>query len=143
MAVQLNHTIVHALDALASAQFLAEILGLQAPKRFGPFFGVDLHNGVTLDFISAQPREIIVEHYAFLVSEAEFDEILARIRARGCRTGPIRLTHGPARSIETTVAAASTGTTRTGTTSRSSQGPMGVGAEPVVGGDALHDFRYR
>ena len=82
MTIQLNHTIVHALDPTASAKFLAEILGLAEPKRFGPFVGVELHNGVTLDFIRAQPQEIIVEHYAFLVGEAEFDEIFARIRAR-------------------------------------------------------------
>src|SRR3954453_22547442 len=81
MAIQLNHTIVHALDPIASAKFLAELLGLDEPKPFGPFVGVEVHNGVTLDFIRAQPQEIIIEHYAFLVSEAEFDEIFARIRA--------------------------------------------------------------
>ena len=83
MTIQLNHTIVHALDPTASAKFLAEILGLAEPKRFGPFVGVELHNGVTLDFIRAEQHEIIIEHYAFLVSEAEFDEIFARIRERG------------------------------------------------------------
>jgi extradiol dioxygenase family protein len=45
--------------------------------------GVELDNGVTLDFIQAEPHEIIIEHYAFLVSEAEFDAIFARIRERG------------------------------------------------------------
>lgn len=83
MPIQLNHTIVHARDPAASAQFLADILGLRAPKPFGPFIGVDVDNGVTLDFIRAAPEEIIVEHYAFLVSEAEFDQIFARIRERG------------------------------------------------------------
>jgi hypothetical protein len=53
--------------------------GFAGPKPFGTFVGVELHNGVTLDFIHAQPDEIIVEHYAFLVSEAEFDKIFARI----------------------------------------------------------------
>src|SRR5690349_598043 len=71
MAIQLNHTIVHARDPQASAQFLAEILGLGAPKPFGPFIDVEVDNGVTLAFIRAEPDEIIVEHYAFLVSEAE------------------------------------------------------------------------
>ena len=83
MSIQLNHTIVHALDPVASAKFLAEMLGLAARKAFGPFIGVEVHNGVTLDFIRAQPEEIIIEHYAFLVSEAEFDVIFARIRERG------------------------------------------------------------
>jgi catechol 2,3-dioxygenase-like lactoylglutathione lyase family enzyme len=83
MAILLNHTIVHARDPVASARFLAEILGLKEPKPFGPFMGVDVDNGVTLDFIAAEPDEIIIEHYAFLVSEPEFDAIFARIRARG------------------------------------------------------------
>ena len=83
MAIQLNHTIVHARDPTVSAKFLAEILGLGEPKPFGPFVGVEVHNGVTLDFIRTEPQKIIIEHYAFLVSEAEFDEIFARISARG------------------------------------------------------------
>jgi catechol 2,3-dioxygenase-like lactoylglutathione lyase family enzyme len=83
MAVELNHTIVHARDADASARFLSEVLGLAAPRRFGPFIVVDVANGVSLDFMSADADEIIVEHYAFLVSETEFDEIFARLQARG------------------------------------------------------------
>jgi catechol 2,3-dioxygenase-like lactoylglutathione lyase family enzyme len=82
MSIQLNHTIVPARDALASAKFLAEILGRGAPVRFGPFYGVELDNDVTLDFQSTDEK-FLIEHYAFLVSEAEFDEIFARIRARG------------------------------------------------------------
>jgi catechol 2,3-dioxygenase-like lactoylglutathione lyase family enzyme len=82
MSIQLNHTIVPARDALASAKFLAEILGRGAPVRFGPFYGVALDNDVTLDFQSTDEK-FLIEHYAFLVSEAEFDEIFARIRARG------------------------------------------------------------
>lgn len=82
MSIQLNHTIVHARDSLASATFLSDILGLAAPVRFGPFHGVELDNGVTLDFLS-HDGDIAVEHYAFLVSEEEFDAIFGRIRQRG------------------------------------------------------------
>ena len=82
MPVDLNHTIVHARDPQVSATFLAEILGRRAPVRFGPFHAVALDNGVTLDFIQADDR-LTIEHYAFLVSEDEFDQIFARIRARG------------------------------------------------------------
>jgi catechol 2,3-dioxygenase-like lactoylglutathione lyase family enzyme len=82
MSVQLNHTIVHARDPQASATFLAELLGRPAPVRFGPFQAVALDNGVTLDFIGAQDDELIIEHYAFLVSEQEFDQIFGRIVAR-------------------------------------------------------------
>jgi len=82
MAVELNHTIVHAHDAEASAQFLSDVLGLEPPRRFGPFIVVDVANRVSLDFLSTD-EDIITEHYAFLVSETEFDEIFARIEQRG------------------------------------------------------------
>ncbi len=81
MTVQLDHTIVSARDSKASATFLAVILGLPPPTRFGPFQVVKLDNGVSLDFIDTD-EAFIVEHYAFLISEAEFDEIFGRIRAR-------------------------------------------------------------
>jgi catechol 2,3-dioxygenase-like lactoylglutathione lyase family enzyme len=82
MTVKLNHTIVSARDKRASAAFLAEILGLPAPVPFGPFLTVQMDNDVTLDFLSAE-GEITRQHYAFLVSEKEFDEIFGRIRDRG------------------------------------------------------------
>ena len=82
MAIQLNHTIVPARDPKASAVFLAELLGRDAPTTFGPFHCVELDNSVTLDYMRSDER-IRAEHYAFLVSEAEFDQIFERIRARG------------------------------------------------------------
>jgi catechol 2,3-dioxygenase-like lactoylglutathione lyase family enzyme len=84
MAVQLNHTIVHAYDKAESATFLSEILGLPAPRPFGHFLVVEADNGVSLDFIDEDPGvEIRAEHYAFLVSDDEFDQIFARIVDRG------------------------------------------------------------
>jgi catechol 2,3-dioxygenase-like lactoylglutathione lyase family enzyme len=82
MAVQLNHTIVHARDKKVSAEFTAEILGLGEPKPFGPFLVVQTDNEVSLDFMEAG-GEIVPQHYAFLVSDREFDEIFGRIRERG------------------------------------------------------------
>jgi len=82
MAVELNHTIVSARDRKASADFLAEILGLPKPVPFGPFMMVQADNNVTLDFMES-PGEVASQHYAFLVSESEFDEIFGRIRERG------------------------------------------------------------
>ena|SRR2546423_8937408 len=81
MTVKLNHTFVHARDKRASAAFLSQILGLPDPVAFGPFLGVQTGNEVTLDFLDTE-EEILTEHYAFLVSESEFDEIFARIRKR-------------------------------------------------------------
>jgi extradiol dioxygenase family protein len=81
MPVQLNHTIVAAHDRHASATFLTELLGLAPPVDFGPFAVVELANEVSLDFLD--DPEVKPRHYAFLVSEEEFDEIFGRIRARG------------------------------------------------------------
>ena len=82
MSVHLNHTIVWVRDREASATFLADILGLPAPQPFGPFLVVEADNDVTLDF-AATDDEISFQHYAFLVSETEFDEIFSRIGQRG------------------------------------------------------------
>jgi catechol 2,3-dioxygenase-like lactoylglutathione lyase family enzyme len=81
MSVELNHTIVAARDRHASAAFLAEVLGLAPPTPFGPFMVVETANGVSLDFADTD-GDVTSQHYAFLVSEAEFDEILGRIRQR-------------------------------------------------------------
>src|SRR5262249_7844113 len=76
-----NHTIVWARDSQASAKFLADVLGLPAPKRWEPFLVVTTDNGTNMDFMDAD-GEIAPQHYAFLVSETEFDEIFGRVRAR-------------------------------------------------------------
>src|SRR5262245_2860206 len=83
MSVQLNHTIVLSQEPQRSAEFLAEILGLPAPTRFGPFQVVELANGVSLDFMEAAAGKTTWEHYAFLISEGDFDQIFSRIRAQG------------------------------------------------------------
>jgi catechol 2,3-dioxygenase-like lactoylglutathione lyase family enzyme len=82
MTVQLNHTIVWSRDKRKSAAFLTEMLGLPKPTRFGPFLVVELGNNVSLDFHDTDD-EIASQHYAFLISEGEFEEVFGRIRSRG------------------------------------------------------------
>ncbi|MEV6649435.1 VOC family protein [Streptomyces sp. NPDC051219] len=81
--VELNHTVVHAKDKLASAEFLAGILGLEVGAPFGPFIPVDTSNGVTLDFYEDADNPVAPQHYAFLVSEEAFDIMIGRIEAAG------------------------------------------------------------
>ena len=81
MAIQLNHIIIQATDAIISAQFLADILGLPSPTPFGPFIVVKTSNEVSLDFRTTTD-EIKPRHFAFLVGETEFDEIFARIQLK-------------------------------------------------------------
>jgi catechol 2,3-dioxygenase-like lactoylglutathione lyase family enzyme len=100
MSVELNHTIVHARDNRESAAFLARILGLEVGAEWGPFVPVSTGNGVTLDFASIPVGSITVQHYAFLVSDEEFDAAFARIKQEGIgyyadpqRTQPGRINH--------------------------------------------------
>jgi len=81
VAIQFNHTIVHAKDKKKSASFLTEILGLPAPVPFGHFLVMQTQNGASLDFIETDER-FDTQHYSFLVSEDEFDQIFARIKDR-------------------------------------------------------------
>lgn len=83
MTIELNHTIVPARDKHASARFLADLLDLRVGEELGPFVPVETANGVTLDFMDVDPARITAQHYAFLVSEDEFDAIMARIRSAG------------------------------------------------------------
>ena len=86
MTITLNHTIVAARDKVASATFLTELFGLPAPKPFGPFMVVTVGSDspVSLDYAEiGDGEEIHPQHYAFLVSEDDFDAIYTRIRARG------------------------------------------------------------
>ncbi len=58
------------------------MLGRPAPVRLGPFDAIDLDNGLSLLFLNAE-GPIQAQHYAFLISEAEFDAIFGRIRDKG------------------------------------------------------------
>ncbi|MET7853652.1 VOC family protein [Streptomyces avermitilis] len=81
MPVELNHTIVPACDPQASAQFLADILGLGVDPPVAHFTPVTLANQVSLDYDQLDDFE--PHHYAFVVSEQEFDAALARIQHGG------------------------------------------------------------
>jgi catechol 2,3-dioxygenase-like lactoylglutathione lyase family enzyme len=98
MAARLDHTIIPVHDKEASATFLAEILALGSPKPFGPSLLVEDGNGVTLAFIDAPPGDRYGTgrgHYAFLVTEEDFDGIFARVKERG-----IRFWADPAHQVE-------------------------------------------
>src|SRR3546814_17107244 len=83
MTVKLNHTIIWSGDPEAGARFLAEILNLAPPTRFGPFHVVTVDNGVSLDFLAKQGGDPAMQPYAFEVGEPAFDAILGRMSARG------------------------------------------------------------
>ena len=82
MSVELNHTIIWCSDKARSAAFMTEILGLPPARTFLHFLVVDLANNVSVDFYQKEGA-IAPQHYAFLVSDAEFDGVMEQIAARG------------------------------------------------------------
>ncbi|GGW96742.1 VOC family protein [Streptomyces chryseus] len=83
MSVQLNHTIVHSRDKRESAEFFTRVMGVEIAAEWGPFIAVELSNGVTLDFATVPADSITPQHYAFLVTEEEFDGIFQRVQGAG------------------------------------------------------------
>ena len=94
MTIRLDHTIVPAKDRVASAEFFADIFGLTVKPGPGYFAQVQVNESLTLDFADEpEPRS---HHYAFHISEAEFEAIFGRVKARGILygSGPFNRTDG-------------------------------------------------
>jgi catechol 2,3-dioxygenase-like lactoylglutathione lyase family enzyme len=94
MAIRLDHTIVPARDKAESARFFAEIFGLTVTPGQGHFAQVRINEALTFDFADEpDPRGT---HYAFHVSDADFDAIFARVQVRGIPygSGPFNHTDG-------------------------------------------------
>lgn len=85
MAIILNHTIVPAHDKDASARFFADIFGLTYDGPAGHFAPVRVNDTLTFDFDTTDTFER--HHYAFHVSDDEFDAILQRVTAAGLAYG--------------------------------------------------------
>jgi len=86
MTISFNHTIVASRDKRESAEFLTDLFGLPSPTPFGRFMVVALEHGASLDYADApEGEDIRRQHYAFLVSEQEFDTIYGKIQSRGLR----------------------------------------------------------
>ncbi len=82
MTAQLNHTIVWCSDKARSAAFLCDVLGLPPAKPFSHFLVVEMANGVSLDYLE-KDGPVSGQHYAFLVSDSEFDAGFAFVTAQG------------------------------------------------------------
>src|SRR3546814_7726868 len=82
-------------DNEASVRFFARIFGLAYDGPMPPFAPVRVNDRLTLDFDDHDDHGIL--HYAFKVSDEEFDAIFGRIQAEGIPYGS-----GPYRSEEHT-----------------------------------------
>ncbi len=105
MAVKLNHVIVPAKDKAASAQLFAEIFGLQVKASEGRFAQVPIDEHLTIDFADDEhtrdilhfvPEQMESHHYAFYVSDEEFDGIFEQVKTEGLvyGSGPTTDTDG-------------------------------------------------
>ncbi|MDT0450703.1 VOC family protein [Streptomyces hesseae] len=85
MANELNHIIVHVKDRRETAAFVAGLMAAEAPRDWGHFTQITSSNGVGIDFCDdlVAPDDLNPSHLAFLVTDGEFDAILARITERG------------------------------------------------------------
>ena len=94
MPILLDHTIVPARDKLASAKFFAEIFGLKVKPGERYFAQVQVNDSLTFDF--ADETEPQSHHYAFHISDAEFEAIYQRVKAKGLPygSGPYNHTDG-------------------------------------------------
>jgi catechol 2,3-dioxygenase-like lactoylglutathione lyase family enzyme len=103
--IRLDHTIVPAIDKVAAAAFFADIFGLTVKPGPGRFAQVQINESLTFDFADVSepwggpgfdPRAAQSHHYAFHVSEAEFEAIFRRVQARQLSygSGPYHHTDG-------------------------------------------------
>jgi catechol 2,3-dioxygenase-like lactoylglutathione lyase family enzyme len=95
MTIRLDHTIVPSKDKVASARFFSEILGLAVTPGSGYFAQVRVNESLTFDFADeSDPFQSL--HYAFHVSDSEFDAIFDRVKTKGIPYGsePDRHTNG-------------------------------------------------
>jgi catechol 2,3-dioxygenase-like lactoylglutathione lyase family enzyme len=88
VSVMIDHLGLPARDAEASAEWFAEILGLEPPVADGPDRDMDnvrLSGGGSVVFVT-EPS-VSSHHVAFGVSEAEFAAIVDRLRRRAISFG--------------------------------------------------------
>ena len=85
MEIILDHTIVPSHDKENSARWFAEIFGLSYDGPVGHFAPVKVNGTLTLDFDDREGFQ--PHHYAFHVSEEDFDAIFGRIKSNGITYG--------------------------------------------------------
>jgi catechol 2,3-dioxygenase-like lactoylglutathione lyase family enzyme len=85
MAITLNHTIVPSHNKVEAARFYSKIFGFDYVGEFSHFVVVKVNETLSLDFDNRDKFE--PHHYAFKVSEPEFDQIFDRLKAENITYG--------------------------------------------------------
>ena len=88
--MDINHTLIPSKEKLAAAQFFAKIMGLEvgeighfAPVRISDTFVMDFANCDDVSLWEPESGHFARMHYAFKVSDEEFDDIFGRVKAEG------------------------------------------------------------
>lgn len=84
MAITLDHTIVPSNDRVGGAAFLGRLFDLE-PESKGHFEALRINDDLTFDYEDS--HDVSSQHYAFVVSDDEFDAIFARIVDDGIAYG--------------------------------------------------------
>ncbi len=85
MEITLNHTIIPSHDNVESAKFYERIFGFDFLKEWGHFAVVKANSTLTLGFMNKD--SFTSNHYAFKVSEKQFDDIFERIKKENIQFG--------------------------------------------------------
>ena len=85
MEITLNHTIVASKDNVESAKFYERIFDFEFIKEWGHFAVVKVNSTLTLDFDTQE--NFSTNHYAFKVSDQQFDEIFERVKLENISFG--------------------------------------------------------
>ena len=87
MTFKIDHTIVPSHDKEEAAKFIGRMFGFEYTGSTGHFAPVQVSDSITLDFDNRENFES--HHYAFYVSDEDFDGTLARIQAEGVTYGSL------------------------------------------------------
>jgi hypothetical protein len=92
--MELNHWLVPSKNKVESANFFAGMMGLEtgsvahfAPVRINDSLVMDFADSDDVDLWKDENGHFARQHYAFKVTEAEFDAIFGRILASGMKYG--------------------------------------------------------
>ena len=85
MEITLNHTIIPAYDKVKSAEFYTRIFGFKYIGKFSHFIVVRVNKTLCLDF--ADSEKFDPHHYAFKVTDQDFDSIFERLKLENIKYG--------------------------------------------------------
>ena len=85
MEITLNHTIIFTHNNIDTAKFYERVFGFEFVKEWGSFAAVKVNSTLTLFLLNMQ--EFQSAHYAFKVTESDFDKIFSKVKSENIAYG--------------------------------------------------------